>query len=271
MTSAIETLVLQIEAQANSTKSVYRTMQKLLKELRDNYNVELGCSVNKSADVLKQECKRVAQAFRKSELQEQQPKEQKQAKAKAAKATTHTSAQVETTVAPSEPKQVGLELQLAEAQAEIERLRRELADKTNEVAEYAEALTHANNTIADMRAKAKAPANTVTEANEVTEVEEANEVSTVEEQEEEVDLSDAVDDLVLMLIDGQRDVAVAVIHKVAGRLGDKRGADFMQTIEAMNFVNYSDFGQGIRNLMETYRIKMDWLETAMTIETAARL
>lgn len=277
MTSAIETLVLQIEAQANSTKSVYATMQKLLKELRDKHNVELGCALNKSGDVLKQECKRIATAFRNGYVQEQEPKEKKQAKAKAAKATTHTSAKVETTVAPSEPKQVGLELQLAEARAEIERLRRELADKTNEVAEYSEALKHANDTIKKQHERIYYLEQTMKLSDEpgvVTLVDNFKQEPVEDEpelNEEPIITTDAVDDLVLMIKEGNRDVAVAIIKKLADRLGNKRGSEFIEGIKAISYLSATEVTQGIRNLMTTHNLKMDWLETAMTIETAARL
>lgn len=150
MTTTISTLIIHLEAQVNSNKPVYKEMQKLLKTLRDKHMIDLGCSLNKNADVLKQECQRIVDAFCYGTLQEKQQSTTK-AKSTSATPTTHTIDKQEPIAPVSQPKQVAVEQQLAEAQATIADLRRQLADKTNEVAEYAEALSHAQDTIKQQR------------------------------------------------------------------------------------------------------------------------
>lgn len=159
MASAIETLVLNIEATIAESKPVYRTLQKQLKELKDNHHVLVTVALNKDVQTLKAEARRIVAAFRNGTIEEA---EVKSTVKKAQPKVTHTIDEDNTMVKTSEPKQVSLEMQLADAKAEIARLRQELADKTNEVAEYAEALSHANLTIRQ-QAQATALVQTVAE------------------------------------------------------------------------------------------------------------
>lgn len=256
MTSAIETLVLQIEATATDSGASYKQLQSLLKQARDQHSVQLQCALNKSMIVLKQECQRIATAFRDGTL-EQKTTAKKQAKPTAAKATTHTSDKAEPATKASEPKQVAINQQLAEAQQEIERLRRELADKTNELAEYAEALEHARETISSQNIMLQYAQRDIQELQEVANAAVANAeaVEVTEIQEPEVtevivqEQQDAVDSL---LID-------SLITLVNRKYGSKKGAKLSQALA--NPVTHEQLMQ----LLKDCAINSDILEQAETL------
>lgn len=259
--TTIETLALNLIHAAES--NVYVMMQKILKTARDVHHLALEVACNKSIIVLKQECLRLSAAITNGTVQEHKPKAK--AKSKRPSQTTHTIDKQEQVAPASEPKQVALELQLAEALASIAALRLELADKTNEVAEYAEALAHSRETIANQAATIRELQEQPTEADEWTEEPAAE----VEETQEDTVVSDAIDDLMLLLQqDSERDLGLRVVAKVAGRLGEKRGREFIEAFDSITFVSYDLMSTAIRNLCTTYRIKLEWIDAAITIERA---
>lgn len=275
MTSAIETLVISIETQANSTKPVYKTMQSLLKTIRDKHNVELGCQLNKAAKVLHEECKRIVTAFYSGTVQEKQASAPKATKTKAP--TTHTSDKVDEPAPTSVPKEASTDLLLKEAQAEIEALRRQLADKTNEVAEYAEALQHANDTVKKQQQALDLQKQVITTltANQAPATEPVVEQAAVVEPAVEVvaeveaddewedDNSDAVDAMMVLLTDGKREVIAEAMKIVERKLGKDRMLSFQLALSDVEFLSYGEYAQAFRNLMTTYSVKMDWIEQAV--------
>ena len=279
-TSTIETLIQSIEAQAFSTKPTYRTMQSLLKTARETHNIELQVVLNKAAKVLQEECRRIVNEFKAGTVKTREPKQEvkKEAKVKAKTPVTHTSDKVEAPAPVSEPKQTSADLLLKEAQAEIEALRRQLADKTNEVAEYAEALQHANDTVKKQQQALELQKQVITtltanqapvsepvveQAPVITEpaVEVVAEVEADEEWED--DNSDAVDAMMVLLIDGKREVIAYAVDIVEAKLGKVRAGQFVKALNEVDFLNFSDYAQAFRNLMDTYKIKMAWVEQAV--------
>lgn len=280
-TSTIETLIQSIEAQAFSTKPTYRTMQSLLKQARESHNIELQVVLNKAAKVLQEECRRIVNEFKAGTVKTREPKQEvkKEAKVKAKTPVTHTSDKIDEPAPVSEPKQTSVDLLLKEAQAEIEALRRQLADKTNEVAEYAEALQHANDTVKkqqqalDLQKQVittltanQAPATPAPEpvVEQAAVVEPAVEVvAEVVDDEWEDDNSDAVDAMMLLLIDGKREVIAEAMKIVESKLGKDRMLSFQLALSDVEFLSYGDYATAFRNLMTTYNVKMDWIEQAI--------
>lgn len=282
-TSTIETLIQSIEAQAFSTKPTYRTMQSLLKQARESHNIALQVVLNKAAKVLQEECRRIVNEFKAGTVKTREPKQEvkKEAKVKAKTPVTHTSDKVEAPAPVSEPKQTSVDLLLKEAQAEIEALRRQLADKTNEVAEYAEALQHANDTVKKQQQALDLQKQVITTltANQAPEpvveqaavvepavevVAEVVETETDDECDEwEDDNSDAVDAMMLLLIDGKREVIAEAMKIVESKLGKDRMLSFQLALSDVEFLSYGDYATAFRNLMTTYNVKMDWIEQAI--------
>lgn len=279
-TSTIETLIQSIEAQAFSTKPTYRTMQSLLKTARETHNIELQVVLNKAAKVLQEECRRIVNEFKSGTVKTREPKQEvkKEAKVKAKQPTTHTSDKVEAPAPTSVPKEASTDLLLKEAQAEIEALRKQLADKTNEVAEYAEALEHAQATVkkqqqaldlqkqvittltANQAPSTPAPEPVVEQAP----VTEPTVELVAEVVETDDDNSDAVDAMMLLLIDGKREVIAEAMNIVERKLGKDRMLSFQLALSDVDFLSYnSDYAQALRNLMATYNVKMDWIEQAV--------
>lgn len=276
-TSTIETLIQSIEAQAFSTKPTYRTMQSLLKTARETHNIELQVVLNKAAKVLQEECRRIVSEFKAGTVKTREPKVEvkKESKVKAKQPTTHTSDKVDEPAPVSEPKQTSVDLLLKEAQAEIEALRKQLADKTNEVAEYAEALEHAQATVKKQQQaldlqkqvittlsnqpSTPAPEPVVEQAPAVDVIAEAVET----EDEWEDDNSDAVDAMVVMLIDGKREVIAEAMNIVERKLGKDRMLSFQLALSDVEFLSYGEYAIAFRNLMTTYNVKMDWIEQAV--------
>lgn len=296
-TSTIETLIQSIEAQAFSTKPTYRTMQSLLKTARETHNIELQVVLNKAAKVLQEECRRIVNEFKagtvktrdtsnkrersQSTQQSREPKVEVKKESKAKQPTTHTSDKVEAPAPVSEPKQTSTDLLLKEAQAEIEALRKQLADKTNEVAEYAEALEHAQATVKKQQqaldlqkqviTKLTANQAPATEPVHVAEVEQAavvepavEVVAEVETEDEwEDDNSDAVDAMMVMLMDGKREVIAEAMNIVERKLGKDRMLSFQLALSDVELLSYGEYATAFRNLMTTYNVKMDWIEQAV--------
>lgn len=273
-TSTIETLISSIEAQANSTKPTYRTMQSLLKQARESHNIELQVVLNKAAKVLQEECRRIVNEFKAGTVKTREPKQEVKKEAKAKKPTTHTSDKVDEPTPVSEPKQTSADLLLKEAQAEIEALRKQLADKTNEVAEYAEALRNANNTVSTLNSKLKKQeqslelqrslitqmTNRINDMKKAPAPEPAVEVVADEWVE---DNGDAVDTMMSLLIDGKREVIAEAMNIVERKLGKDRMLSFQLALSDVEFLNYGEYATAFRNLMKTYNVKMDWIEQAV--------
>lgn len=278
-TSTIETLIQSIEAQANSTKPTYRTMQSLLKTARETHNIELQVVLNKAAKVLQEECRRIVTEFKAGTVKTREPKVEVKKEAKAKQPTTHTSDKVEAPAPVSEPKQTSADLLLKEAQAEIEELRKQLADKTNEVAEYAEALEHAQATVKKQQQaldlqkqvttslsnqQTPAPEPVVEQAQAVTEPAVEVVADAVETDDEwEDDNSDAVDAMMVMLIDGKREVIAQSLQIIERKLGKDRMLSFQLALSDVEFLSYSEYATAFRNLMTTYSVKMEWVQQAV--------
>ena len=291
-TSTIETLIQSIEAQANNSKPVYRTMQSLLKQARESHNIELQVVLNKAAKVLQEECRRIVNEFKAGTVKTREPKQEVKKEAKAKKPTTHTSDKVEAPAPTSVPKEASANLLLKEAQAEIEALRKQLADKTNEVAEYAEALRNANNTVSTLNSKLKKQEQSLeiqrslitqmtNRINDMKKAPASETVVTVEASEQEIptpitepaveviaeveadDDSDAVDAMMVMLIDGKREVIAEAMNIVERKLGKDRMLSFQLALSDVEFLNYGEYATAFRNLMKTYNVKMDWIEQAV--------
>jgi len=141
---AIETLAIELKAAAYDKN--YRKMQSFLKSARDEHKIKLECAINGKATALVIECNRVADAIREGTVEEAKAVQNKR-KPTAPKKTTKVIDDPEPKVYESVPKQPSAELLLAEANETIARLQKELADKTNEIAEQAEALEHTQATI----------------------------------------------------------------------------------------------------------------------------
>jgi len=269
-TSTIENLIQSIEAQANNSKPVYRTMQSLLKQARESHNIELQVVLNKAAKVLQEECRRIVNEFKAGTVKTREPKQEVKKEAKAKKPTTHTSDKVDEPAPTSVPKEASADLLLKEAQAEIEALRKQLADKTNEVAEYAEALQHANDTVKKQQQALDLQKQVITTltANQAQVVEPAVEVVAEVEADDECDEweddnSDAVDAMMALLIDGKQEVIAEAMNIVERKLGKDRMLSFQLALSDVEFLSYGEYAQAFRNLMTTYNVKMDWIEQAV--------
>lgn len=244
MTNAIETLVLNLEAAANESKPVYRTLQNLLKEIRDNHHIKLEVALNKDIQQLKAEAKRVASAFRSGTVEEATAKTTAK---KAQPKVTHTIDEEQAPVKESQPKQASVEIQLANALAEIQELRQQLADKTNEVAEYAEALAHAQTTISQ-QAKALAT--------------KAQEQPTQPEQE----VADEIDILTEAINDGYLpELLTNVYIKVKKAYGTYKANAINTEINTIAFVTKEQMASDIRQAFSDTGVDVTVLDDAIAV------